>query len=200
MNTENSTALAMTTASEPSSPRGSFHQAYFWAFSLLLAFGLGCGRGSTVQTPNGEVKIDKSKDEIVVKSKEGEFKVKQKGDQSTYEATTKDGTVKVTAGGDNVKLPDNFPKDIPIYKGAKIQMSSSQPKASLVHFVVDASVADAAKFYQDELKKQGWEIETSMNMNDTSMLSAKKDKQNCTVVVVKQDKGAMIQLTVENKE
>jgi hypothetical protein len=148
--------------------------------AIVLAAGLaaGCGKKTTYATNEGEVTVDK------------------KGGEVTIESKTKDGVAKVSASDTGVALPDKFPTDVPIYKGAVIKLSSTQGKAMLVHLSVKASTADLLKFYQDQLKDQGWEIQSTMNMGEGSMLSAKKGARQCTALVMKQDKESMVQLTV----
>ena len=148
--------------------------------ALVSALAVGCGK-SSYKTREGEVTVDKSSGQV------------------TYEGKTKDGAVKVTASKAGVALPDDFPKDVPIYKGAVVQMTSTQGKMTLVHLNVSDPVADVLKYYQDELKSQGWEIQSTMNMGEGSMLTAKKGDRECSAVVAKQDKGTMIQLTVTQK-
>jgi hypothetical protein len=150
--------------------------------SVLTILGFGCGRSSTYQTKDGEVKIE------------------QKGNQATYEMTSKDGKTKVTAGESGVALPDDFPKDVPIYKDATVKLSSTQGKSMIVHLATSAAIADCAKFYQDQLKEKGWEIEQTMNMGEATMMSAKKEKLKCTIQVMKNGKETMIQLIVEQEK
>ena len=199
MKTKNDRVLPAAVLAAPSRTRPCLPAFCPWLLAILLGVGFGCGRGSTYNTPDGEVKVDKSKDQITVKTKDGEVKVNQKGDEATYEAKTKDGTVKFSTATSGVALPDNFPKDIPIYKGAKVQMASSQPKVSMVQLLVDAAAPDAAKYYQDELKAQGWEIESTTNMGDSSMVVAKKENRSCSVMAMKQDNGSLVQIAVEFK-
>jgi hypothetical protein len=98
--------------------------------ALLTILGFGCGKSSTYKTKDGEVKIDR------------------KGNQASYEMTTKEGKTKVTASESGVALPDNFPKDVPIFKGATVKLTSTQGNSQVVHLAVSVSVADGAKFYQ----------------------------------------------------
>jgi len=148
--------------------------------ALVTALAVGCGK-SSYKTRDGEVTVDKKNGAV------------------TYEGKTKDGAVKVTASKAGVALPDDFPKDVPIYKGAIVQMTSTQGKTTMVHLNVSDAVADVLKYYQDELKNQGWEIQSTMNMGEGSMLTSKKGDRECSAVVLKQDKGTMIQLTVTQK-
>jgi hypothetical protein len=148
--------------------------------TVLFAFAFGCG-----------------KSEKTYKTAQGEVKVKQKSGEVTYEATTKDGgTFKMAAGDKGVALPDNFPKDVPILKGATVKMAMTHGKQFHVQLQAPGAITDATKFYEDSLKGQGWEIETTMNMGDTSMLSAKKGARQCAIVASKDSGGTIVQLTV----
>ena len=142
----------------------------------------GCNKSPTYETKDGEVTVDKSSGQV------------------TFEGKTKDGNVKVTASETGVALPEGFPKDVPIYTGAKVQMASTQGKTMMVHLNLSAPVAEALKYYQDHLKEQGWEIESTMNMGEGSMVAAKKGDRKCSAVILKQDKGAMVQLAVTQEE
>jgi len=142
----------------------------------------GCNKSPTYKTKDGEVTVDKSSGQV------------------TFEGKTKDGNVKVTASETGVALPEGFPKDVPIYTGATVQMASTQGKTMMVHLNLSAPVAEALKYYQDHLKEQGWEIESTMAMGEGSMVAAKKGDRKCSAVILKQDKGAMVQLAVTQGE
>ena len=146
--------------------------------ALLVLVAFGCGKKSTYSTKDGEVTVD------------------QKGGKVTIESRSKDGNATFTANDSGVALPDKFPKDMPIYKGAVVKVASTQGKSMMVHMTVPASAADALKFYQDQLKDQGWEIQSTMNMGEGSMLSAKKAGRQCSALVLKQDKETVVQITV----
>jgi hypothetical protein len=150
--------------------------------ALVAAVAFGCGKKSTYQTKDGEVTVDK------------------KNGQVTFESKSKDGNVTVSANKAGVALPDGFPKDLPIYRGAVVQVASTQGQTMMVHLNVSDSVAEVLKYYQDQLKEQGWEIESSMNMGEGSMIAAKKADRKCTAMVMKQDKGSMVQLTVTQEK
>ena len=146
--------------------------------AAVAAITFGCGKSDTYKVKGGEVTVNK------------------KDGQVTFQGKNKDGNVIVTAAKEGVALPDGFPKDVPIYKGAVVQVASTQGKMMLVHLNISAPVADALKYYQDQLKEQGWEINSTMNMGEGSMLTAKKGGRQCSAVVMKQDKGTMVQLSV----
>jgi hypothetical protein len=145
---------------------------------LALMVASGCGRKQTYETSDGKVTMT------------------EKNGTANYEIKTKEGTAKIAASDTAVTVPDTFPKDVPILKGAVPKLTMTQGKNELLHLHVAGAVVDVAKEYQEKLKAEGWEIETTMNMGDSSMVHAKKDKRTCGVVVLKEDNGSMIQLTV----
>jgi hypothetical protein len=153
------------------------------ALTVLAALSFGCGKSEkTYTTPGGEVKV------------------KQKSGEVTYEATGKDGEKLTVAAGDKgIALPADFPKDVPIIKGATVKVSMTQGKQLVVHLHVSVPVADAAKFYNDELKAQGWAIESTMNAGDMSMVHAKKGNRQCSVAAAKESDGTLVQLAISQE-
>ena len=150
--------------------------AALWAGVVVATFG--CGKSQTYESPDGKVKVS------------------QEGGTAKYEVATKEGKATIAASDTGVAIPSTFPKDVPILKGAVPKMTMTQGKTELLHLHVPGSIADVAKDYQDKLKAEGWEIESSMTMGDTSMLQAKKGNRQCAAVVVKDGTGALVQLSV----
>jgi len=150
----------------------------------LLAFG--CGREQTVSTPAGDVKMTK------------------KGDATTFEMNTGKGekmNIVAGSGGDkSIALPDQFPADVPVMPGAVVKLSVATGGNLSVHFSVKASQADAIKFYEENLKAKGWEIEATMNMGASSMVSAKKGKRQCVLTVVSEGGGSVVQVMVPSEK
>jgi hypothetical protein len=159
-------------------PYKSMYKKLAVALTAVVTITFGCGKSDTYKVKDGEVKVDKN------------------GGQVTFQGKSKDGNVTVTTGKDGVALPDNFPKDVPIYKGAVVQVASTQGKMMMVQFVVAAPATDTFKYYQDQLKEQGWEINSTVNMGEGSVLAAKKGERECTATVMKEDKGSRVSLTV----
>ena len=147
----------------------------------VMALTFGCGKSETYQSPDGKVKIE------------------QKGKTATYEVTTKEVKATMTASDTGVPIPDTFPKDVPIPNGAVAKLNMSQGKSEILHLQVPGSIAEVAKEYQDKLKGEGWEIQSSMNTGEASILQAKKGNRQCAAMVMKDDAGSMIQLTVTHE-
>lgn len=124
----------------------------------------------------------------------GKATVTQQGSSTTVEVSSQGEKIKVTASDKGVALPDKFPADVPIMPGAIVKMAASSGDGLSVTLSVAASPADALKYYQDNLKAKGWEIEATMAMGEATMLSAKKDKRECVVNIAKDGSGSAVQL------
>jgi hypothetical protein len=153
------------------------------ALTVLVALSFGCGKSEkTYKTPDGEVKVERKSGEV------------------TFEASGKGGEkVTVAAGDKGIALPADFPKDVPVLKGATVKVAMTQGKKMVVHLFVAGPVADAAKFYDDELKAQGWVVESTMNTGDVSMVSARKGKRQCSVTAAREGDGTMVQLALSQQ-
>ena len=99
--------------------------------------------------------------------------------------TGKDGQkVVIDSGGG--KIPDDYPKDLPVYAGAKVIMSQSATEKNTHNLVLESSdPADKiADYYKKSLESNGWKIEGSMNMGEMNMFTAVKDKRQAIVQVM----------------
>lgn len=99
---------------------------------------------------------------------------------------------KATSGVPVAVLPDEFPRDVPVLRGATLKASIQQGDKMVVHLTSTSSVADAAKFYEVELKTHGWKIESTSRSNDIYTVSAKKEKTLCGVTVSREAKGTTL--------
>lgn len=121
------------------------------------------------------------------------------GDQVALDIKGKDGvTTHLTASEKGVDLPPGFPKDLPIYPKAVVQMAnSSGPNDFTIGTMVAASPNDALIFYQKELPQQGWKIENNMKAGDGYILTTSKDARSGQILIAPQEdaKNTYIQLS-----
>jgi hypothetical protein len=155
----------------------------FLTLTILAVAATACNKSKTVETPDGKVKVTES------------------GGGNQIEVQTKEGKATIAASDSRVSIPDTFPKDVPLLDGAVPKLSMTQGNAQLLHLAIPRGVEAVAKEFSDKLKDQGWTIESTMNMGDTSIVSAKKDDRSCNVAVMKGDNGgSLAQLTVTAKQ
>jgi len=144
-----------------------------------LALAAGCGKSEkTVDTPQGKMTVT------------------QQGAGAKMEIVTKEGKATVTSNEKGVALPANFPNDVPIMNGGVVTMAMETGGNLSVHLRGPASVADAAKYYEDGLKAQGWEIQATMNMGESTIVSAKKGKREVAMTASKDGGGSIVQLVM----
>jgi hypothetical protein len=96
----------------------------------------------------------------------------------------------------SLELPADFPRDVPVLKGATVKLAMSQGKRSLVHLYTSSTVADAAKYYDDALKREGWKVESSTKASDMVTISATKGSEVFGVTIAKEGRGTLIRLAV----
>ena len=116
----------------------------------------------------GETDVDLSGDTVTVKSKEGTM---------------------VMSGGGNVSLPDKFPKDVPVYKGAKVITSMSAKDGMSVTLQTADPLAKVGEFYKSRMDAQGWESETSLNTGNQTILGFKKESRSASVIMMASKEG-----------
>ncbi len=130
--------------------------------------------------------------DIDIKKNGGEVKIKGKDGKSTF------------SSGDN-KLPDNFPKFIPLYPKAKLQTTSSfnssgEGEIFSVGFLSKDSNSKVFDFYKNELSEtNGYEAVSTHQSGEISMIQTRNASQARTVGVTispnKDEGGSIIQLT-----
>ena len=101
-----------------------------------------------------------------------------------------------SVGARIVDLPADFPRDVPVLKGATVKVAMAQGNRMVVHLSTSSPVAEAARFYSEALQGQGWRIESSTIASDLSTLSARKGKSLCGVTVSKEGRGTLVRLAI----
>ncbi len=126
--------------------------------------------------------------------------MEKKGDQATMEIQTKSGEkVTLNVSDKGVKTATDLPKDLPVYPKAVLKMDNAVGPMRMLGFYTNDPVADAVKFYTEEMKKQNWTVDAGMAMGEGYMFTAKKDNRSCQAMITKDGKETYIQLTLSTK-
>jgi hypothetical protein len=141
-------------AKSPRRPLGALLAA-----SLLFAGA--CSRSRTVSTADGKISYQ------------------EKGkDAGTVTVTGKDGKTATLSFNQN-KVPDDYPKDVPVYSPAKVVMSQSFSEKKARNLMLES--ADAADkivdFYKKGLDGNGWKTESTMTTAQLTILTATKEQR-----------------------
>lgn len=128
------------------------------------------------------------------------------GEQVEYDSKGKNVTVKTADGsvvvsGDAVKLPDDFPKDVPVYPGAKIAsaVSAAQSGASghMATFQTSDSPEKVTSFYKTKFSTWQVKMEMSSGGGKVLLLQSPDDKRSVTVVANPANGLTTVSLTVQ---
>ncbi|MFH0750087.1 MAG: hypothetical protein V1917_04230 [Candidatus Gottesmanbacteria bacterium] len=129
-------------------------------------------------------------------------------DASGKSMTIKDSKTgaEVNIGGEG-KVPAGFPKDFPLYPGAKVEgnISGVEDKAGKGFWIILSTTDEASKvtaFYESNLSKNGWIIGSTMNIGPSSTWEVSKGNLGGAVIVGSDEKtnGTSIVITISPKE
>lgn len=150
----------------------------------------GCGGSGEEKTAEIllEKAIEKESGKADVKISEGSMSVK-----------TEDGEM-IVSGGEGVKIPDGFPKDVHVYKEAKVIVSLLVEGNFQVTLQSKDAPSKIVETYKEKMKADDWVLDTQMAMETGDMLHYKKDERRVMITVAEDDGNAMISLNVQEKK
>jgi hypothetical protein len=158
----------------------------------------GCGRPKKSMSEKISEKIAEKAIAMNIKDSQGkDAKVDISDGKLTVK--TKDGETSF-ASGEGAAIPENFPKDVYVVKGAKIQMAMKTPDGFALSMKVDQAAATVAATYEKELKAEGWEQEGSFDMSGTRSLAYKKGERQVAIVMTKSEEATDVMITVAEKK
>lgn len=147
------------------------------AIAALLFAAAACRKHETVTANGSTVEVDRSGKVVTIRTAEGT----------------------ATAGG-AAKLPEGFPKDVPVYPGAHVTatlVESGSPVAGRVAtFETSDWPDDVAKFYAGKLS--GWTTAMDMKTSDghTLLLKSPDGRRTLTLAATRQALNTIFTLTV----
>ncbi len=116
-------------------------------------------------------------------------------------ATSPEGKTFQASIGDEVEIPAEFPKDVPIFPGSTPMASMSSPdEGMIVTFKSSEGQQAIFDFYQSSLVDGGWEILEDSVYTSQFSLDATKDNRKVSVVVAgtQGDSRVSVIVTPEN--
>ena len=119
----------------------------------------------------------------------------------TLTVKTSGGSMNIAAGDSGVALPAEFPKDVPLTKGAVVKAVMGSPEQGnliVMAQVPDAKYADVFAAAQNDLKEQGWKTESKMDNGQGGMLNLKKDARDLMLTVAAEGKNVNVQYALPN--
>lgn len=133
----------------------------------LSFFGLGCNPVATLEKKAGE----KVAEGIVGAASGGKVKI---DDNTVVFKDNKTGDI--ASYGENVKLPDEFPKDVPFPSGVKFigVNTSKEQKTSSATFDSTEDISKIVDFYKNAMEKDGWKESQSLSANGVEIRAYEK--------------------------
>jgi hypothetical protein len=119
-------------------------------------------------------------------------------DGESATVTSEDGTTTMTAGA-AAKIPEDFPKDVPLYEKMNVMAVQQDSASGAVSITAQSkdSVAKVAEYYKKQAESNGWTQESDMSQGGAMhMLAYSKGERNLNLVLMGDDGATNIQLTV----
>ena len=152
-------------------------------FSLLGVICLtGCGRGcAKTQEMVTEAIVEKAIENAAASSGEEIKGVDIKFGEGEFKIRTSEGSFQL---GEDLALPANFPKVVPVYKGAEVvQFSQMEQGASIIMKSPDDR-ADILSFYKTTLEAAGWSSRSNIELPTGDMMQYEIGRTNLSVMIV----------------
>jgi hypothetical protein len=133
---------------------------------VLTLTGVACKRSSTYTTKDGSVTVQE-----------------HGKDAGSMTFTGKNGE-KVAINMNGGKVPDDYPKDVPLYE-AKVVMANSASEKHTQHLMMESTdpPEKIADFYKKGLDANGWKTEGTMNMGEMNMFTASKNNRQLVIQI-----------------
>jgi hypothetical protein len=90
------------------------------------------------------------------------------------------------AAQEDAVIPDDFPTDVPVFKGAEVfGVQNLAAGAKNVLFHTDGDVPEVFKFYKDSMSGDGWDVKQEYEQGSQSFLSFEKDNMITNMTVAR---------------
>jgi len=156
----------------------------FSASAALLLI-IGCGGEESKQEPPKAAEQPAPK--AAPKGEEGNKIVEQvdeDGKGMRITATKPNGTTFQASIGEQVAIPEEFPKDVPVFPGSTPMASLFSPdEGVIVTFKSTEDQQAIYDFYQTSLAKDGWDVKPGESENNLLTLEARKANRTISITV-----------------
>jgi len=154
----------------------------------------------TIKTSDGEsMNIDTKAGKFSMKGTEEGQEVKISADGDSFSMATPDGAFRAVSGK-GAKVPDDFPKDVPVYAGAEILMATSMPgdEAFSIQAKTNDPMEKVGAFYKEKLAANGWAEQHTMSQTagqPMQMITYSKADRMVMVMLTTEDEATHLNLT-----
>lgn len=174
---------------------------YLLTMTLVL---VGCGSDSGEETVPGDtmtVQFDKPDNTLTIQTPDGDITFKTDDESGSVELTSSGGTMSAVYG-DKAKIPDNFPKDVPLYP--KFEPQSALTMGDTGSFALSGTVPatpdEILAYYKKEASAQGWTETVSASMAPTFMINYSKDGRILMITGTTEDGTTTMSINVIDQQ
>lgn len=172
--------------------------------AAAAAFGLLIGCGSEDSTPDSQETVADQNRETRPRTHARNTiveKMAPDGKAMYLTATNPEGKQIKASIGDEIEIPEEFPKDVPIFPGSTPMAFLFAPgEGIIVTFKSGEEQQEIFDFYQSKLSDDGWEILEDKEQSSQLSFEAIKEKRKVAVAVTgtKGDSRVSVIVTPEN--
>jgi hypothetical protein len=136
---------------------------------------------------------------VVERSTPGSSVVAESAVEPVDAATSADGVV-ASPIATGIKVPDDFPKDLPVYPRATPIVHQSIKEGRYLQLTTSDAADKVTTFYREKLKAEGWkqlsESPAESPKSGITLLQNTKDNRRLSVVVAHDDKETTLTLSM----
>ena len=140
----------------------------------------GCGRGCAKQEEQTATDVAEKKANTVVKVSDEDVDIDLK--DGSVEIKTANDSRKMRTGED-MPIPDDFPKSMIIYDGAKLSQYLNTPGAVSTTFTSTDAMDEIVSGIKEKLEGDGWQSANTMAMPQMNVSTYVKDGDSLSVFV-----------------
>ncbi len=179
--------------------RLSKHLPLAAALAAVVLMGWSCNPFQAAKEKAEQKVADSIAGGILSKATGGKVDVSTDSGKVSFKDNKTGNTV---AFGEDLKLPDDFPSDVPIYGGAKVTAvtTNKQEKSANVTLTSTDAKDKVMKWYEDKMKADGWEEKNSSTINEVEFREYTKGQVKIAVSVWPNDDKQSTFITVSRTE
>lgn len=151
--------------------------------SSVVVLGVGCNPLRSAQQKVEQKIAENVTEKAIEGATGGKVNVDLKGDDGVVMRDNKTGGL--VAFGKDVKIPEEFPKVVPRYDGAKATSISidGAAKGATISLATSDAIAKVVAWYADRLKADGWTESQSFTAGTVETRTYEKGKESITLSV-----------------
>jgi hypothetical protein len=130
-----------------------------------------------------KAKLDLSKGTFTVTNEKGEAVKIAGGDKGSLSISNEKGESLKIGSGAGTKIPDTWPKDVPIYAGSKPMSTMETGKGSTVVFESTDPPAKVWDYYVTTLPAKGWTVVIKSQSGEGGFASFEKKAEKRAVII-----------------